>query len=168
MKAIDNPARVVKSRKNFGIGIGIRTSGLSGLAVSGLANKFVSEKKKFFLRTFLAKKKFFLQKFLCTKKCFFALFLRQKMALFAIFYSDKQYCCEKVNICRIFEFFLLFFEFFLGSIPKKKFRKSPKSNPEKRSGSGSAQSRLFSGFGIGIDNPAQQQQQQTGILVVGH
>ena len=59
MKAIDNPARVVKSRKNFGIGIGIRTSGLSGLAVSGLANKFVSEKKVFFSADFLSKKNVF-------------------------------------------------------------------------------------------------------------
>ena len=44
-----------------------------------------------------------------------------------------------------------------GPIPKK-IQNSPKSNPEKcrdrDSGSGSAQSRLFPGFGIGIDNPA--------------
>ena len=69
--------------------IGIRTSGFSGLA-----NKFVSEKKVFFLLTFLAKKSF-LQNFLCIKKCFFALFLKQKMSLFAIFYSEKQYCLLK-------------------------------------------------------------------------
>ena len=55
------------------------------------------------------------------KVLFCSLFKATKIAIFAIFYSEKQYCCEKVNFCRILDFFCCYFSnFFLGSIPKKK------------------------------------------------
>ena len=95
--------RVVKSRKNFGIGIGISCSLYRDWPAGLLA------KKRFFCADFLSTKKFFLQNFLCKEKLFFALFLKQKWLVLIHLIARNNMFMKKWIFLAFLDYFADFF-----------------------------------------------------------